>query len=105
MAASYGEETKAFTCICGAPAHTMIIDGRDDELLSVYVHLTRWGFLKRVWYGIRYIFWIGQEPLGVDYAFDCVLLDRPRVEKVHAVLGEWLIENAAAQVEAGEPPS
>ena len=50
------KEHDQFICSCGAHEHQINFwYERDYNSVYVYMHLARYGFFKRLWFGIRYI--------------------------------------------------
>lgn len=50
-----------FICKCSSPEHQLIFsydksDTTDEGWVYTAVHLTKFGFWKRLWHGIKYIF-------------------------------------------------
>lgn len=55
------EAIKWVRCACHTPEHQLILSYYKDEeqpgrMLTIQVHLTKHGFWRRFWYGLRYIF-------------------------------------------------
>lgn len=50
-------ESKIIICGCGHPEHQIIVQkNEEDNLLYLHIHLNKLPILKRLKYGIKYIF-------------------------------------------------
>jgi hypothetical protein len=89
MSSKSKELEEIIICACGDPEHQMIfrtIDGDDDVYVSI--HLVKLPFLKRLWYGIKYIFGY-QSKYG---AFDEIIITKKHKQTLSRVI-QWLNEN------------
>ena len=48
---------EVFICECFSPEHQMIVrKDLEDGTVYVEIHLVKFGFFRRLWHGIKYIF-------------------------------------------------
>jgi len=50
-------ESNLITCACCSPEHSLQLDYSEEyNELCIYIHMNKLSFIKRFWYGVRYIF-------------------------------------------------
>jgi len=76
-------------CACRLPDHTIrFVDEQEEDFPLIYleIQLTRFGFFRRLWKGIKYILGI-RDRWG---HWDEVLLDREAVKEISYLFNDFL---------------